>query len=165
MAASTSQQAAPGQLFDVPGGPGGGTQWQETYESTNGLSITLSSSNQVVANGIQSFKQTDVVLDWLFKLTVTQTYTQGTGQTLTNSAYAPFNAIGPFQLQIQNQYSSVKVESGIDLYIFNLIRPGRAPRNAGMTVLGGAPVITSARPRSATTRPHSHRATSSPRAG
>ena len=134
-----TQAAAPGQLFDWPGGPGGGTQWQETYESTNGLSVTLSSSNSVVANGIQAFKQTDVVLDWLFKLTLTQAYTAGTGQTLTNSAYAPFNAIGAFQLQIQNQYSSVKVESGIDLYIFNLIRPGRAPRTAGQTVLGANP--------------------------
>ena len=139
MAANTPQQAAPGQLFDVPGGPGGGTQWQETYESTNGLSVTLSASNQVVANGIQAFKQTDVVVDWLFKLTLTQTYTSGTGQSFTNSAYAPFNAIGPFQLQIQNQYSSVKVESGIDLYIFNIIRSGRAPRNAGEVNLGANP--------------------------
>jgi hypothetical protein len=130
---------APGQYFDIPGTPAGSTQWQETFESTIGLSVALSQTAQVTANGIQAFKQTDVVTDWLAKFVFAGTYTQGTGQTLTASAYAPFNAIGPVQLQIQNQYSSVKVESGIDWYIFNLIRAPRAPRTAGEVNLGANP--------------------------
>lgn len=139
--AQAPQAIQPGQLFDVPGAPGGGTQWQETYETTQGLVVTPVTANQVVANGILAFKQTDVVLDWLVNLKFTQTYTAGTS-TLTASAYAPFNAIGPVQLQIQNQYSSVKVESGIDLYIFNQIRPQRVPMiptNSGANP-SGAPV-------------------------
>ena len=136
---SQGQTVAPGQYFDIPGTPAGSTQWQETFESTIGLSVAMSQTAQVTANGIQAFKQPDVVTDWLAKLVFAGTYTQGTGQTLTASAYAPFNAVGPVQLQIQNQYSSVKVESGIDWYIFNLIRPQRAPRNAGEINLGANP--------------------------
>lgn len=139
MANAPTQQMAKGSLFDVPGGPGGGTQWTEQYETTQSLSVTLSQTAATVANGISPFKQTDVVLDWLANIKVTQTYTQGTGQTLTNSAYAPFNSIGAVELKIQNQYSSLKVENGIDWYIFNLIRPRRNTAASDLSVLGGNP--------------------------
>lgn len=122
--APATSAPAPGSLFDVPGVPGGSTQWSEQYESTFGLSTTLSPSVQVQVNGIQIFKQVDVVLDWIWECELSSlSFTAGTGQTLTNSAYAPANFVGPVQLLIQNQYASVDVESGIDLYIFNLIRP------------------------------------------
>jgi hypothetical protein len=116
---------SPGSLFDVPGAPGGETQWTDDFEPTQGLAVTLSSTNQVQALGIQPFKQTDVVADWLMELNIAQTFTTGTGQTTTPSNYAPFNQVGPVKLQIQNQYASVDVENGIDLYIFNMIRPER----------------------------------------
>jgi hypothetical protein len=45
------------------------------------------------------------------------------------------NAIGPVKQIIQNQYASVDVESGIDLYIFNLIRPYRSATGGN----GGTP--------------------------
>ncbi len=123
MASAPAQQApAPGQLFEVPGAAGGGTQWQDQYESTEDLAVTLNQTNPVTVNGIQKFKQVDVVTDWDLHVAITQTYTAGTS-TLTNSAYAPFNQLGSFKLKIQNQYSSVDVENGIDLYIFNLLRP------------------------------------------
>jgi hypothetical protein len=126
MSTMTQQQAAPapGQFFDVPGAPGGETQWLEEYEPTQTLGVALQSGAQVQAQGIMPFKQTDVVLDWVIENNITQAYTAGTS-TLTNSAYAPHNVIGPVKLTIQNQYASVDVESGIDLFIFNLIRPER----------------------------------------
>lgn len=123
---TTAQQnaPAPGAYFDIPGIPGGSTSWSEQYESTTSLATTLSSSVQVPITGIQIFKQVDVVTDWIWDAEfASMTWTAGTGQTLTNSNYAPMNLVGPVQLLIQNQYSSVDVESGIDLYIFNLIRP------------------------------------------
>lgn len=138
-AAQASPSApTPGSLFDVPGAPGGETQFNDDFEPTQGLAITLSQTAQVQALGIQPFKQTDVVTDWLMELNVSETYTQGTGQTLTNSVYAPWNLVGPFKLQIQNQYASVDVESGIDLYIFNLIRPERYG-TAGWVNMGANP--------------------------
>jgi hypothetical protein len=120
---TSGQTAAPGQFFDVPG-IGGGTQWTDQYDSTVSLSTTLSQQAQVPVNGIIQFRQTDVVVDWLLEVAVSQTYTAGTS-TLTTSPYAPWNQLGPIKLPIQNQYNSVDVENGIDLYIFNLIRPYR----------------------------------------
>lgn len=125
MQGGQQQQIAPGQLFDVPGSPGGETQWTDDFEPTQGLSVTLSAAAQVTALGIQPFKQTDIVCDWLMELNMTQAFTAGTGQTLTSSTYAPHNQVGPVKLTIQNQYASVDVESGIDLYIFGMIRPER----------------------------------------
>jgi hypothetical protein len=125
MPTSTQQQAPlPGQYFDVPGIPGGSTQWSAQDDTTTNLVTAQSSSAQQPIVGIQQYRQTDVVCDWELNLAFTaQTYAAGTGQTLTASAYAPMNALGPVKQIIQNQYASVDVESGIDLYIFNLIRP------------------------------------------
>src|SRR3954465_12071265 len=92
------QGAMPGAWFDVPGAPGGDTQWLDEYEPTQALSTPGSSTAQTTGLGLQQFKQTDVVLDWLMELNVTQTYTGGTGQTLTNSQYAPHNLVGPVKL-------------------------------------------------------------------
>lgn len=119
------QQILPGAAFDIPGIGGGSTQWTEQDETTPQLATVHSSAQQVPVNGILPFKQTDVVQDWFLYLNVAQTYTAGTS-TLTASSYAPWNLLGPTKLVIQNQYSSVDVENGVDLYIFNLIRPHAA---------------------------------------
>jgi hypothetical protein len=135
----------PGAYFDVPGMAGGSTQWTEQDETTSNLSTTHSSSNQVPVSGILPYRQTDIVTDWFLQLVIAQTYTAGSS-TLTASSYAPFNTIGPVKQLIQNQYSSVDVESGIDLFIFNLARPydqaealtnGVVYNNVAGAVLGG----------------------------
>lgn len=136
----TQQQAAPlpGQYFDVPGIPGGATQWTEQDDSTTNLATVHSSAVQVPINGITQYRQTDVVSDWYACLAVAQTYTIGTS-AFTTSAYAPFNVLGPVRQVIQNQYASVDVESGIDLYIFNLIRPFSAGEILSGVNLGANP--------------------------
>ena len=116
------QQLQPGQLFDYPGVQGGSTQWVEQDETSSNIVTTLAQANQQTVQGIQAFRQTDVAIDWQMLCSISQTYTAGTS-TFVASAYAPMNVLGPVILKIQNQYSSVDVESGIDLYIFNLIRP------------------------------------------
>lgn len=118
----TQDAVLPGQYFDVPGIPGGATQWTEQDDSTTNLATVLSQTNQIPINGITQYRQTDVVSDWTMCINFAVVYTAGTS-TLTPSAYAPLNLIGPLKQIIQNQYASVDVESGIDLYIFNLIRP------------------------------------------
>lgn len=120
------QVAQPGAYFDIPGIPGGSSQFTEQDETTTSAVVTLQSSSQVQFQTISSFRQTDVVENWWCNINVAQTYTAGTS-TLTLSSYAPWNAIGPTQLNIQNQYASVDVESGIDLAIFSIIRPYSSP--------------------------------------
>lgn len=148
MTMTQSQAVAPGQAFNVPGVPGGETEYFDQYDDTNALAITWNSANQTTVNGISKLRQTDIVLDWEMEVGITQTFTAGIGQTLTSSTYAPLNFIGPVKLPVQNQYASVDVPSGIDLYIFDLIRPywrrgefmidGAAPFGdyAGSTALG-----------------------------
>jgi hypothetical protein len=119
---TATQSVAPGQLFNVPGVPGGETEYFDQWEDTYQLAVTMSQASQVTVNGITKFRQTDVVLDWELELTVTETITVGTS-TVTASPYAPHNFVGPVRLPIQNQYASVDVPNGIDLYIFDLIRP------------------------------------------
>lgn len=134
-APAQQQQAAPGQYFDVPGVPGGATQWLDEDEtSTNVVTQHQTGAGQQI-QGILPFRQTDVILDWQMWLGVQQTYTAGTS-TLTASIYAPYNLIGRVQLVIQNQYASVDVESGIDLYIFSLVRPYEASEMRSSTSLG-----------------------------
>lgn len=137
--APAQQQApGPGAYFDIPGIPGGSTAWTEADDSTTSANIALSSSSQVQIQTILPFRQTDVVADWIVSLFVQQTYTTGTS-TLTASAYAPMNAVGPVQLAIQNQYNSLDVESGIDWYLFSLIRPYSRDEADSGTNLGANP--------------------------
>lgn len=127
----------PGQLFDVPGIPGGATQWFTEYEDTYELAGTSPSSTAKPLLGITNLRQTDVVANWAMEFYLTQSITAGTGQTLTASSYAPWNYLGNINLLIQNQYSAVTVESGIDLYIANLMRPFR--KTAQHQILGANP--------------------------
>lgn len=117
-----TQAVAPGAYFDVPGLAGGATQWTEQDDTTTNQATVHASGQQVPIQGILPYRQTDIVTDWYLQLAVAQTYTVGTS-AFTASAYAPYNLIGPVKQLIQNQYASVEVESGIDLYIFNLARP------------------------------------------
>lgn len=127
MANAPAQSAPlPGQYFDLPGVPGGSTQWTHQDDSTVNLSTTINAAAQIPITGILPYKQVDVVADWFLCVNVSQVYTVGSS-TFTTSAYAPANAIGPVKQLIQNQYASVDVESGIDLYIFSLLRPFNLP--------------------------------------
>jgi hypothetical protein len=122
---TTAPATQPGSLFDIPGVQGQ-TQWFEQSEDTAFLPVAVNQNVQQPVTGIADFRRTDVVLDWRLHFQFTNvSFTAGTGQTLTNSQYAPYNIVGPTKLQIQNQYASVNVESGIDLYILELVRPYR----------------------------------------
>lgn len=124
--ATTNPQtiAQPGSAFTVPGVPGGQTQWFDEYEDTYQLAGTVPESAAKPVLGIQKFRQTDVVTRWMLELYITQKLTKhGTTPTKAASAYAPWNYIGTLSVLVQNQYSAVSVESGIDLYIANLMRP------------------------------------------
>jgi hypothetical protein len=138
MTQSQPQAPPPGALFDVPG-VGSQTQWfDDLYETTQGLAVTWNQGSQANVNGIQQFKQTDVVTDWLLEVGINYSFVAATGQTLTPSPYAPFNFIGSFLLNIQNQYNSLNAQqSGVDIYIFNLLRP--TFKNTAQNVIDSAP--------------------------
>lgn len=135
---STQTAPAPGSTFDIPG-VNAQTQWFDQDEDTNLLSASPSQSAQSPITGIADFRRTDIVMLWRHHFAFTSVaFTAGTGQTLTSSAYAPYNIVGPVKLQIQNQYNAVDVESGIDIYIFNLCRPFFTPAAGQGNTLNGA---------------------------
>lgn len=121
---------APGSLFGVPGI----TRTMEQIENNDGNVTTLQQASQVTALGLIPFKQTDVIQGWLMRMSVANTNSVGTG-TVTLSPYFPDSYLGRFQLNFQNQFNAIDVENGVDLRIFNTIRPFRQTnyKNAGYT--------------------------------
>jgi hypothetical protein len=126
----------PGALFGVPGF----TQPTEQTDNNSGFSATLNQTNQtnLVSVGITNFKQTDVVCWWELDLSITSTYTAGTS-TLTTSAYFPYNFLQSSVLSIQNLFKPLEVASGIDMAIFQVLRPMRQG-DYGQNILGATPV-------------------------
>jgi hypothetical protein len=112
----------PGALFGVPGF----TQPTEQRENNDGFTVTLAQANQtdVLSAGITNFKQTDVVTWWEIDLAITSTYTAGTS-VLTTSAYFPWNFLQATVLSVQNLFKPLEVASGIDVAIFQALRPMR----------------------------------------
>lgn len=126
MTTSTTPAApAPGALFDIPLAASSPTQYYEAPDTTEDLSFSLPTANEQVVNGIQPLSQTDVITDLELELDVSQTYTAGTGQTLTVSPWAPYNALRNISMPSQNVYSSVEVSNGTYLQFVNQMRPYR----------------------------------------
>lgn len=132
------QAAAPaaGSLFFLPGY----TQWTEQDDNNTGAVQVLSQANQSPAQSLVQFTQTDVVFWWEMELTITSTVTPGTS-VVTTSPYFPLNFLAESRLRIQNMYDSWHPLSGIDAYIWQLIRPMRGQsdsrNNLGANPAGG----------------------------
>lgn len=139
--APATQPAAlpPGALFGVPGF----TQSTEQRDNNDGFNVTLSQTAQtdVLSAGVTNFKQTDVVCWWEIDLALTSTYTAGTS-TLTTSPYFPWNFLQASVLSVQNLFKPVEVASGIDMAIFQALRPMRQ-NPYGQNVMFASPFGTS----------------------
>ena len=120
MAVATQSAPAQSSLFGVPGI----TRHMRTRENNDGNSTTLSSSSAVDTLGLIPFKQTDVVFGWEFETVITNTFAAG-GGTAATSPYFPYNFLGITRLNMQNQYDTIYALSGIDLALWQLIRPIR----------------------------------------
>lgn len=112
--------AAPASLFGAPGI----TRPIEQKENNDGTTTALSQSNSSQTVGLVPFRQTDVIYGWQLECVHAVTPTPGTG-AITVSPYFPDNFLANVQLNMQNQFSTINVASGIDLQIFQEIRPMR----------------------------------------
>lgn len=120
IAPAPQQAPPPGSRYGLPGL----TLYTEQTDNNNGVVVNLSQAQQQQFQGLQQFKQTDVVFFWEFEFSWTNTVTNGTS-TVTTSPYFPFSIIGESNLKIQNMYSTWHPLNGIDAYIWQLIRPMR----------------------------------------
>lgn len=130
--AVATQQNAPGSLYGVPGI----TRTVEDIENNDGNVTTLAQSTSVTSNNLIPLRQTDVVKGWNARFVIAPTITLNT-DTVTLSPYFPWNFLGRTRLNMQNQVNTIDVESGIDLAIFNRIRPEY--RSNSRNVLWGQP--------------------------
>lgn len=118
-------QGSPGavpasSLFGLPGI----TQWTEQKENLDQTVTTLASGSQTDAQFAGNFKQTDVVMQWQMEVTLAGVQYS----TLTNgvtSAQFPYNFIGPFGLNFQNQFDTINMPSGFHAAILQMIRPSK----------------------------------------
>lgn len=108
-----------GQFFGLPGI----TVWSEQKENNDGNVTALASGAQATAIFNANFKQTDIVFRWDMGINYAATYSVA---PTTIGPYFPYNIIGSLALNIQNQFNTINVESGVDAAIFQAIRPSRA---------------------------------------
>lgn len=115
---SAAAAAKPASQFGLPGV----TRPVRNRENNDGLVTTLQAGSQVDLLGAIPFKQTDVIKGWTALFNLNPTWTAG-GGTFTTSAYFPWNIIGPTKLNLQGQFNLLDVENGIDLFLFQTLRP------------------------------------------
>lgn len=111
-----------GQTTPIPGayfGWPGETINLDQFENTKSLATTLASGASVNVQGILPFQQTDIIRNWIMQVSLSQTIS---GAAVA-SPYAPYNYIGPLTVSVQNQYNLVRVQSGVDLAIWQLFNP------------------------------------------
>jgi hypothetical protein len=130
--AAPAQQIPVGSLYGLPGF----TETFEQYENINNVSTTLSATAQTPFNPPASFQKTDIVKWWEMELLVVLTTTSST-QGYLISPYAPANLLQNFKLKLQGQYSPLEVESGIDLWFWQLMRPMRGKGQQSQNTLAG----------------------------
>lgn len=107
-----------GSLFNLPGV----TYWTEQLDNVDQTVVTLSSANQVPVPFSTNFTNTDILYREMIDLSFSLTQANNGGSTFA-SAYRPYNYVGPFTLNFQNQFNMYDCPSGIDLKLFEMIRP------------------------------------------
>ena len=130
--AAPAQQIPVGSLYGLPGF----TETFEQYENINNYSTTLAATAQTPFNPPASFQKTDIVKWWELETFFTYTNTSTTQASLV-SPYAPWNIFQNFKLKLQGQYSPLEVESGIDLYFWQIMRPMRGKGQQSLNTLAG----------------------------
>lgn len=107
-----------GRYYGLPGV----TRRTRQRENNDAMATTLSASAQVSAQFIAPFKTTDVIERWVAHFQQSLTL-GGASVTYTNSRYAPYNTLGPVQLNFQNQFNTINVTNGIELAWRQALRP------------------------------------------
>jgi hypothetical protein len=113
------QQLLPGSRFSIPPY----TDEVEQPENNDQLTTNLSAQSQVPVTGVIPFMQSDIIYGWVYEVSPAHTQTDGTGTGIAISQYAPWIVLGPVLLNMQYQYPSISVASGIDLSLINGYRP------------------------------------------
>jgi hypothetical protein len=120
---TAGNSVVPGQYYGLPGL----TQFFELPDSQEGVVVTGSQSSSTNVNTLSELSQDNIVFWWEMDVSISQTYTVSEGAEST-SPYMPWSYLASVELSLQSMYTSVNVDNGFDLLIFDLIRPMRGFR-------------------------------------
>ncbi len=143
---SSSNSVAPGQYYGLPGL----TQFFELNDSQTGVVVTGAQASTTKVNSLSELSQDNIVFWWEMDVSISQTVTVGgDGGAQVTSPYMPWSYLTSVELSLQSMYTSVNVDNGIDLLIFELMRPmrgfraerGDAGTNPAEFALGAGPPV------------------------
>jgi hypothetical protein len=112
-------QIPQGGLFNLPGI----TYWSEQVENNDQTVTTIQAATQVPVNLPANLTNTDILYREIVDVSITATQALNAGTVFAAGAYNPYNYLGPVTLNMQNQFNTMDVPSGIDAKIFELVRP------------------------------------------
>jgi hypothetical protein len=112
-------QIPQGGLFNLPGI----TYWSEQVENNDQTVTTIQAATQVPVNLPANLTNTDILYREIVDVAISATQAVNAGTVFAAGAYNPYNYIGPITLNMQNQFNTMDVPSGIDAKIFELCRP------------------------------------------
>ncbi len=118
MTTNTQTAPPPGSLYGLPQV---NTFFDGKDNNTN-VVVTGSQANVTPINSLSPFLQDNVVFAYQLWCTINQTVTLSTGSA-TASPYFPYNYLQNIAVNMQSSYKPIDVHSGVDLLIFDLIRP------------------------------------------
>jgi hypothetical protein len=126
------QQAAPGSYFRVPRI---GTQKRFIVDAGNqDVNATLSAASATKAPTTK-LDQLDILKHLLMDFTITDTYTAGIGETLTQSELFPWNFIGEVSVQFESAFKTYRLNGPLAFAMQNY-RPIHSWKGVGMLSQG-----------------------------
>lgn len=134
MATQTQNQPGPGSAFRVPRYT---TQRHFVLDANNtALATTLSASSQVQA-ATTKLDQLDILKNLLLRFDITETYTPGGGQTLTQSTLFPYTWLGEVSVQFESAFKTFR-QPGVLAFVMQGYRPTMNPKGAGVLTRSGS---------------------------
>jgi len=134
----TNAQAQWGQWFRVPGLT---TQEKSVPDNRNkNLSVTLNQgSSQALPT--TTLDQQDIITGLIARIAITETYTPGSGKTITQSTLFPWNYVQMASVNLESSYNAFQMP-GILAFVMQSYRPLLAGGAGGVGSLAGSGVNT-----------------------
>lgn len=121
---------APGSLFGIPG-PAMSTSRRAVPDAANGIiTTTLSQTSQVQAT-TTTLDRLDILKDLLVSISIAETYTPGSGKTITQSPLFPYNFVTELSVQFESAFKTMRLP-GFLAAIMQQYRPTKGAKSTGM---------------------------------
>src|SRR5882724_5097613 len=122
------QQQVPGSLFRVPRFT---TQKRFIADARNTDVVTTLHQGSAAAAATTTLDQLDIIQNLLVFIDLTETFTPGSGMTITTSSLFPYNWLGECSVQFESAFQTFR-QPGIIAAVMQGYRPIYNPTGVGM---------------------------------